>query len=177
MDKTPYLKTVFSEEIPADGKTFVDGSSVLLFTRPRRFGKTLLMDMFETFLKVDSDNPGDTTLHNQLFHGTKITEDKAFCEKYMGKFPVIFITLKNVFGENFEDAYLKLAEVVALKAKEFSFLKDSTALDDDDRDTYAKISSSDYLKMLIQKPSHIQPQLSNHYPQCSQSSSDSLYMY
>ena len=146
VDKTPYLKTVFSEEIPADGKTFVDGSSVLLFTRPRRFGKTLLMDMFETFLKVDSDNPGDTTLHNQLFHGTKITEDKAFCEKYMGKFPVIFITLKNVFGENFEDAYLKLAEVVALKAKEFSFLKDSTALDDDDRDTYAKISSSDYLK-------------------------------
>ena len=73
VDKTPYLKTVFSEEIPADGKTFVDGSSVLLFTRPRRFGKTLLMDMFETFLKVDSDNPGDTTLHNQLFHGTKIT--------------------------------------------------------------------------------------------------------
>ena len=146
VDKTPYLKTVFSEEIPADGKTYVDGSSVLLFTRPRRFGKTLLMDMFETFLKVDCNNPGDTTLHNQLFHGTKITEDKAFCEKYMGKFPVIFITLKNVFGENFEDAYLKLAEVVALKAKEFSFLKDSTALDDDDRDTYAKISSSDYLK-------------------------------
>ena len=146
VDKTPYLKTVFSEEIPADGKTYVDGSSVLLFTRPRRFGKTLLMDMFENFLKIDSDKPFDTTLHNQLFHGTKITEDKAFCEKYMGKFPVIFITLKNVFGENFEDAYLKLAEVVALKAKEFSFLKDSTALDDDDRDTYAKISSSDYLK-------------------------------
>ena len=146
VDKTPYLKTVFSEEIPADGKTFVDGSSVLLFTRPRRFGKTLLMDMFETFLKVDSDNPGDTTLHNQLFHGTKITEDKAFCEKYMGKFPVIFITLKNVFGDDVEAAYSKLAEVVASKALEFSFLKDSTALDEDDRDTYAKISSSDYLK-------------------------------
>ena len=146
VDKTPYLKTVFSEEIPADGKTFVDGSSVLLFTRPRRFGKTLLMDMFETFLKVDSDNPGDTTLHNQLFHGTKITEDKAFCEKYMGKFPVIFITLKNVFGDDVEAAYSKLAEVVAAKALEFSFLKDSTALDEDDRDTYEKISSSDYLK-------------------------------
>ena len=146
VDKTPYLKTVFSEEIPADGKTFVDGSSVLIFTRPRRFGKTLLMDMFETFLKVDSDNPGDTTLHNQLFHGTKITEDKAFCEKYMGKFPVIFITLKDVLGNNFNIAYSKLAEVVASKALEFSFLKDSTALDDDDRDTYAKISSKSYLK-------------------------------
>ena len=146
VDKTPYLKTVFSEEIPTDGKTFVDGSSVLLFTRPRRFGKTLLMDMFENFLKIDSDKPFDTTLHNQLFHGTKITEDKAFCEKYMGKFPVICITLKNVFGKNFNVAYSKLAEVVALKAQEFSFLKDSPALNDDDRDTYAKISSSDYLK-------------------------------
>ncbi len=122
------------------------GTSVLLFTRPRRFGKTLLMNMFEAFLKTDSHNPGDTTLHNQLFYGTKITEDKAFCEKYMGKFPVICITLKNVFGKNFNVAYSKLAEVVALKAQEFSFLKDSPALNDDDRDTYAKISSSDYLK-------------------------------
>ena len=146
VDKTPYLKTVFSEEIPADGKTFVDGSSVLLFTRPRRFGKTLLMDMFENFLKIDSDKPFDTTYQQDLFKGTKITEDKAFCEKYMGKFPVIFITLKNVFGDDVEAAYSKLAEVVAAKALEFSFLKDSTALDEDDRDTYAKISSSDYLK-------------------------------
>ena len=146
VDKTPYLKTVFSEEIPADGKTFVDGSSVLLFTRPRRFGKTLLMDMFENFLKIDSDKPFDTTYQQDLFKGTKITEDKAFCEKYMGKFPVIFITLKNVFGDDVEAAYSKLAEVVVAKALEFSFLKDSTALDEDDRDTYAKISSSDYLK-------------------------------
>ena len=67
VDKTPYLKTVFSEEIPTEDKTFVDGSSVLLFTRSRRFGKTLLMNMFETFLKVDCNNPGDTSLHNQLF--------------------------------------------------------------------------------------------------------------
>ena len=56
------------------------------------------------------------------------------------------LPIKNVQGDNFEDAYLKLAEVVALKAQEFSFLKDSPALNDDDRDTYAKISSSDYLK-------------------------------
>ena len=146
VDKTPYLKTVFSEEIPTDGKTFVDGSSVLLFTRPRRFGKTLLMDMFETFLKVDSNNPGDTTLHNQLFHETKITEDKAFCEKYMGKFPVIFITLKNVFGNNFNIAYSKLAEVVASKALEFSFLKDSPALDDKEKAKFDLLSDEIFLK-------------------------------
>ena len=146
VDKTPYLKTVFSKESSTDKTSSLAGSPVLLFTRPRRFGKTLLMNMFEAFLKIDSHNPGDTTLHSKLFHGTKITEDKAFCEKYMGKFPVICITLKNVFGKNFNVAYSKLAEVVALKAQEFSFLKDSPALNDDDRDTYAKISSSDYLK-------------------------------
>ena len=146
VDKTPYLKTVFSEEIPTDGKTFVDGSSVLLFTRPRRFGKTLLMDMFETFLKVDSNNPGDTTLHNQLFLETKITEDKVFCEKYMGKFPVIFITLKNVFGNNFNIAYSKLAEVVASKALEFSFLKDSPALDDKEKAKFDLLSDEIFLK-------------------------------
>ena len=146
VDKTPYLKTVFSKESSTDKTSSLAGSPVLLFTRPRRFGKTLLMNMFEAFLKIDSHNPGDTTLHNQLFHGTKITEDKAFCEKYMGKFPVICITLKNVFGKNFNIAYSKLAEIVASKALEFSFLKDSKALDDDDRDTYSKISSKSYLK-------------------------------
>lgn len=129
VDKTPYLKTVFSKESSTDKTSSLAGSPVLLFTRPRRFGKTLLMNMFEAFLKIDSHNPGDTTLHNQLFHGTKITEDKAFCEKYMGKFPVICITLKNVFGKNFNIAYSKLAEIVASKALEFSFLKDSKALD------------------------------------------------
>ena len=146
VDKTPYLKTVFSEEIPTDGKTFVDGSSVLLFTRPRRFGKTLLMDMFENFLKIDSDKPFDTTYQQNLFKGTKITEDKAFCEKYMGKFPVIFITLKNVFGDDAEAAYSKLAEVVAAKALEFSFLKDSPSLDDKEKAKYDLLSDEIFLK-------------------------------
>ena len=146
VDKTAYLKTVFSEEIPSDGKTEPDSSAVLLFTRPRRFGKTLLMNMFEAFLKIDSHNPGDTTLHSKLFHGTKITEDEAFCEKYMGKFPVIFITLKNVFGKNFEDAYSKLAEIVASKALEFSFLKDSPALDDKEKAKFDLLCDEIFLK-------------------------------
>ena len=71
VDKTPYLKTVFSKESSTDKTSSLAGSPVLLFTRPRRFGKTLLMNMFEAFLKIDSHNPGDTTLHNKLFHGTK----------------------------------------------------------------------------------------------------------
>ena len=63
----------------------------------------------------------------------------------MGKFPVIFITLKNVQGDNFEDAYLKLAEVVALKAQEFSFLKDSPALDDRDKAKYDLLSDDRFM--------------------------------
>ena len=146
VDKTAYLKTVFCEKISADGLFVPDGSDVLLFTRPRRFGKTLLMDMFKNFLKINSDAPDDTSVQKELFKGLTILEDKEFCEKYMGRFPVISITLKGVHGNDFEAAYLKLAELVAIKANEFSFLKDSPALNDDDRDTYAKLSSSDYLK-------------------------------
>ena len=146
VDKTPYLKTVFSKESSTDKTSSLAGSPALLFTRPRRFGKTLLMNMFEAFLKVDSHNPGDITLHNQLFHGTKITEDKAFCEKYMGKFPVICITLKNVFGKNFEDAYLKLAEVIALKAQEFSFLRGSPSLDDKEKAKFDLLCDEIFLK-------------------------------
>ena len=146
VDKTPYLKTVFSKESSTDKTSSLAGSPVLLFTRPRRFGKTLLMNMFEAFLKIDSHNPGDTTLHSKLFHGTKITEDEAFCEKYMGKFPVIFITLKNVFGKNFEDAYSKLAEIVASKALEFSFLKDSPALDDKEKAKFDLLCDEIFLK-------------------------------
>ena len=146
VDKTPYLKNVFSEDVPAEGALAPDGSSVLLFTRPRRFGKTLLMDMFESFLKINSKNPDDTSIQEELFKGLKILEDKDFCAKYMGRFPVIFITMKGVHGNTFKAAYSKLAELVANKAKEFSFLKDSPALDDDDRDTYAKLTSKAYLK-------------------------------
>ena len=98
VDKSPYLKTVFSEDVPAEGSVVADGSAVLLFTRPRRFGKTLLMDMFESFLKISESNPGDSSLQKELFKGLKILEDKEFCEKYMGRFPVIFISLKDVGG-------------------------------------------------------------------------------
>ena len=146
VDKTPFLKTVFSKEVSTDKKASAAGTPVMLFTRPRRFGKTLLMDMFESFLKVNTKNPDDTSLQEELFKGTKIFEDKDFCKKYMGRFPVIFITMKGVHGTTFKAAYLKLAELVANKANEFSFLKDSHALNDDDRDTYAKLTSSDYLK-------------------------------
>ena len=92
VDKTPYLKTVFTDQ-----------SAVLLFTRPRRFGKTLLISMFDSFLKINPEKPFDNSKQLELFKGTKILEDKEFCDKFMGQCPVITITLKKVGGTNFKE--------------------------------------------------------------------------
>ena len=136
VDKTPYLKTIIDE----------DESNVMLFTRPRRFGKTLFMSMVEYFLKINSANPGDTILQQKLFKDTKILEDREFCAKYMGQHPVISLTLKGVQGVDFEDAYYKLAEVVSAKANEYIFLKDSPSLDEKEKAKFEKLCDEDYLK-------------------------------
>ena len=136
VDKTPYLKELIDK----------DKSNVMLFTRPRRFGKTLFMSMVEYFLKINSANPGDTILQQKLFKDTKILEDREFCAKYMGQHPVICLTLKGVQGVDFEDAYYKLAEVVSAKANEYSFLKDSPSLDEKEKAKFEKLCDEDYLK-------------------------------
>ena len=141
VDKTPYLKELIDK----------DKSNVMLFTRPRRFGKTLFMSMVEYFLKINSANPGDTILQQKLFKDTKILEDREFCAKYMGQHPVICITLKGVHGVDFEDAYYKLAEVVSAKANEYSFLKDSPSLDEKEKAKFEKLCDEDYLKSFDKK--------------------------
>ena len=141
VDKTPYLKNIIDE----------DESNVMLFTRPRRFGKTLFMSMVEYFLKINSANPGDTILQQKLFKDTKILEDREFCAKYMGQHPVICLTLKGVQGVDFEDAYYKLAEVVSAKANEYSFLKDSPSLDEKEKAKFEKLCDEDYLKSFDKK--------------------------
>ena len=145
VDKTPYLKQVFSEDEAVGENSLIDGTTVLLLTRPRRFGKTMLMNMFESFLNINYEKPGDTSIQDKFFKGTKILEDKKFCKKYMGQFPVISITLKDVLGDSYEDAYFQLAGIVADKVNEFGFLKDSPTLNDDDKDTFSKLSNKDFL--------------------------------
>ena len=146
VDKTPYLKTVFSEDEAVDDKSLINGTTVLLLTRPRRFGKTMLMNMFESFLKISAKEPGNITKHLNYFKDTKILEDKKFCKKYMGQFPVISISLKDVKGKNFKAAYLKLAEVVSAKANEFSFLRDSPNLNDKEKAKFDLLYDEMYLK-------------------------------
>ena len=158
----PYGQDDF-DNLKADGCYFVDKTSslkdvidtdksyVMLFTRPRRFGKSLFITMTESFLKIDSDNPGDTTLQQKSFKDTKILEDKEFCAKYKGQYPVICLTLKGVQGDDFEDAYYKLAEVVSAKADEYSFLKDSPSLDEKEKAKFEKLCDEDYLKSFDKK--------------------------
>ena len=136
VDKTPYLKELIDK----------DKSNVMLFTRPRRFGKTLFMSMFEYFLKINSANPGDTILQQKLFKDTKILEDREFCAKYMGQHPVISLTLKGVQGKTFKAAYYKLAELIVAKANEYSFLKDSQNLNDKEKAKFDLLCDEMYLK-------------------------------
>ena len=146
VDKTPYLKAVFSEDEAVDDKSLIDGTTVLLLTRPRRFGKTMLMNMFESFLNINYEKPGDTSIQDKFFKGTKILEAQKFCKKYMGQFSVISITLKDVLGDDFESAYLKLAEVVSAKANEFSFLKESPCLNEMEKAKFNLLCDEIYLK-------------------------------
>ena len=101
---------------------------VNLFTRPRRFGKSLNMSMLKCFFEIGS-NP-------LLFDGLKIIQEKELCEKYMGKFPVISISLKSVDGLKYETAVAALRRVIGNEARRFSFLSDSDRLGPDDKELY-----------------------------------------
>ncbi len=95
VDKTPLIRTVF-RDIQSD---------IMLITRPRRFGKTLTMSTFHDFLAINPEVPGDVSRQENWFRGTKIFQDQDFCREYMGKFPVIFISLKAIVNSNFKNAY------------------------------------------------------------------------
>ena len=134
VDKTPYLKTVFTDQ-----------SAVMLFTRPRRFGKTLLISMFDSFLKINPEKPFDNSKQLELFKGTKILEDKEFCDKFMGQCPVITITLKKVEGTNFKEFYESFASAVYAVALRYSYLKNSNKLDKSDKEELEHLTTKDYL--------------------------------
>ena len=109
------------------------GGKVTLFTRPRRFGKTLNMSMLRSFFEMGSDA--------SLFDGLYIAENKALCEEYMGKYPVIFLSLKSVEGLNFEDARYRMIELIGIEAERFGFLADSEHLSENERERYKAMIS------------------------------------
>ena len=120
VDKTMFIKELLQ-----------NWGEVNLFTRPRRFGKTLNMSMLKSFFEIGSDPA--------LFHGLKITQEKELCEKYMGKFPVIFISLKSVDGLKYDSAVAALRTVIGNEAGRFRFLRESPELDEDDKNSYNQL--------------------------------------
>lgn len=94
--------------------------SVNLFTRPRRFGKSLNIDMLKEFFEVGADPV--------LFEGLDIAEERELCEQYMGKYPVVSISLKDVGGEDFQTAYDNLCTVISEEAERLDFLMESDRL-------------------------------------------------
>ncbi len=142
VDKTPLLKTCFKD----------DSSQVLLITRPRRFGKTLTMSMFSSFLGINYDNPMDLSRHQELFKNREILKDKDFCEKFMGKYPVIFISFKSVAGKDFYTACSELSEVINLASRKLTFLLDSDKLDEFDKQDFRALLDA---KLMRDEPSKI----------------------
>jgi len=103
-------------------------SEVNLFTRPRRFGKSLNMNMLKCFFEIGSDS--------SLFNGMNIVQEKELCAEYMGKFPVISITLKGVSGKNYETAHAMMCEVIGNEALRFQTLLQSERLSEIEKKRY-----------------------------------------
>ena len=119
-------KTLFIKEL------VLNWGEVNLFTRPRRFGKSLNMSMLKYFFEIGRDP--------SPFAGLKIMQEKALCEEFMGKFPVISISLKGVDGLNFKAASSALRTVIGNEAGRFRFLRESSWLDADDKNAYDRLT-------------------------------------
>ena len=145
VDKTLFIKEIF----------FEDASKVLLLTRPRRFGKTLTMSTFYEFLRINPsnpDNPEDTSYQQKLFKDTKIYQDQEFCQANMGKYPVIFVTFKDVTGDTYELAYKQLAEVIYSEIRgKFKYLLSSNNLDDVEKRKLLKLGDDIYYSQGLYK--------------------------
>ena len=98
---------------------------VNLFTRPRRFGKTLNMNMLKSFFEIGADPT--------LFDGLAISKEKELCDAYMGKYPVVFVSLKGVDGLDFEAAYDSLRQVITQEASRHQYLLNSDVISDADK--------------------------------------------
>ena len=122
VDKTKLIEQLFS-----------NWGEVNLFTRPRRFGKTLNMSMLKSFFEIGADPA--------LFEGLYISGNRQLCKEHMGKYPVIFLSLKNVEGITYEAAKYQMTELVAKEAARFAFLDQSDNLTESDKSRYRALTA------------------------------------
>ena len=117
VDKTGLIRNIINQK-----------AEVTLFTRPRRFGKTLNMSMLKNFFEIGTDPA--------LFDGLAISEEKELCEKYLGRFPVISISLKDVGGNSYEEACGRLVSVINEEARRVRRLVKEEVLTADEKGLY-----------------------------------------
>ena len=122
IDKTDFIKDWWES-----------ADDVTLITRPRRFGKTLNMSMLKYFFEIGTDR--------SLFDGLHICANEKICSEHMGKHPVIFLSLKNAEGLNFDTAKYQMVELIAREAERFPFLAKDTNLSDRDREKYRVLTA------------------------------------
>ena len=130
------------EEIRSEGFYYIDKTGLIrdllnnwgkvnLFTRPRRFGKTLNMSMLKSFFEIGADKT--------LFDGLLISRETALCEEYMGKFPVVFVSLKGVDGLTFEDAYGMLRRIIRAEAFRMEHLAQSNKVSEKELQAFLRL--------------------------------------
>lgn len=124
VDKTALIEQVLEKR-----------SKVTLFTRPRRFGKSLNMSMLKRFFEIGTDP--------SLFEGLHISKNAALCERYMGKYPVIAISLKGVDAASYQEAVVQLVEIINQSAASFQFLQNSGRLTDYEKERFCKLLDDD----------------------------------
>ena len=134
------------EEIRREGFYYVDKTTMIrdllrkwgkvnLFTRPRRFGKSLNMSMLKAFFEIGCDKT--------LFDGLAISGEQDLCEKYMGKFPVISVSLKGVNGADYETARALLCSVIGNEAARFRFLLETDRISELEKELYRQLLVTD----------------------------------
>ena len=117
------------------GQLLTQWGKVNLFTRPRRFGKSLNMSMLQSFFEIGKDKT--------LFDGLRISDNQELCEKYQGKFPVVFVSLKGINGATYEEARRFLIKTINEEARRLSVLSDSTELDETDHELLIQLKKKE----------------------------------
>lgn len=121
VDKTGFITELIDSE-----------ANVTLFTRPRRFGKTLIMRMLESFFDIGKDS-------RVLFENLKVSENREICDRYMNQYPVLFLTLKEIQGRNFKLALAMLKNNISVLCKKYLFLLDSDKISDSDKKVFSRL--------------------------------------
>ncbi len=132
VDKTMLIKDILSYR-----------AKVTLFTRPRRFGKSLNMSMLKSFFEIGTDT--------HIFDGLKISAEQNIIDEYMGKYPVIFISLKSIDGDNFQEAMDKFARIIKAEAMRHKSILSCELLDEFERKQYLELLTSKYSRDTIEE--------------------------